>query len=607
MNPDDVPPGFSSALDELWHQCVGLIARELNYPRYVSAVQAMFRNDEALPWPAALAMARAVWRQTPQPALRYGLPTLPATERNAPCPCGSGQKYKKCCLPLEHEIPLGQVNFLPLLLDHLPKTRWSELVGSRIAPDLVWHASLQMRESGRFREICTLLEPWFVTDADFHAQREGLFDALLDAYSDLHRPRKKSQLLARAIAVGDRRMRSAALQRQASMAADRGSYPEAWRLFTEAQRGDPQSPSLSHLEVTLLMAEGRHDEARERARFWVHRLTAMRNPELDDLIGLLRDIASRGQQAMQELMLDWHPQLRELAELLRAAPAVACAYRLEPGDEDAGPLEPTPALDKRLRDWNACVSVPTHSPLFGADIDDTDISVWLPLLRRQPSLWNAFEVLDTVVAAIRNLGLEAATIELERAVLDRGESLLREVLRANHAEGKTLEWGWLQNRPALHLLGERIRVDADKAPDAAQLARLEWLVWELNPNDNQGFRNMLVRAYLQTDRVADALALTECYPDDFAAMQYNRALALFAARQTGAALSALHGAIVAYPKPAQWLLKTDPKPPRQGRFGVTTGGDEEAWIYRLETLALWQQLGAMEWLQQVTKTIGKKR
>lgn len=24
-------------------------------------------------------------------------------ERNAPCPCGSGKKYKKCCLPLLHQ------------------------------------------------------------------------------------------------------------------------------------------------------------------------------------------------------------------------------------------------------------------------------------------------------------------------------------------------------------------------------------------------------------------------------------------------------------------------------------------------------------------------
>lgn len=27
----------------------------------------------------------------------------PRTPRNAPCPCGSGRKYKKCCLPL-HEL-----------------------------------------------------------------------------------------------------------------------------------------------------------------------------------------------------------------------------------------------------------------------------------------------------------------------------------------------------------------------------------------------------------------------------------------------------------------------------------------------------------------------
>ena len=28
-------------------------------------------------------------------------PAKPKTDRNAPCPCGSGLKYKKCCLPKE--------------------------------------------------------------------------------------------------------------------------------------------------------------------------------------------------------------------------------------------------------------------------------------------------------------------------------------------------------------------------------------------------------------------------------------------------------------------------------------------------------------------------
>ena len=30
--------------------------------------------------------------------------TEPKIGRNAPCPCGSGQKYKKCCLNKESEI-----------------------------------------------------------------------------------------------------------------------------------------------------------------------------------------------------------------------------------------------------------------------------------------------------------------------------------------------------------------------------------------------------------------------------------------------------------------------------------------------------------------------
>jgi len=42
--------------------------------------------------------------------------------RNAPCPCGSGKKYKKCCLPLHqqssaHEVSAGPVTLEPGLTD----------------------------------------------------------------------------------------------------------------------------------------------------------------------------------------------------------------------------------------------------------------------------------------------------------------------------------------------------------------------------------------------------------------------------------------------------------------------------------------------------------
>jgi tetratricopeptide (TPR) repeat protein len=37
--------------------------------------------------------------------------------RNAPCPCGSGKKYKKCCLPLHQESSAWQDSAGPLTLE----------------------------------------------------------------------------------------------------------------------------------------------------------------------------------------------------------------------------------------------------------------------------------------------------------------------------------------------------------------------------------------------------------------------------------------------------------------------------------------------------------
>jgi len=36
--------------------------------------------------------------------------------RNAPCPCGSGKKYKKCCLPLHQESSAQQQSAEPFTL-----------------------------------------------------------------------------------------------------------------------------------------------------------------------------------------------------------------------------------------------------------------------------------------------------------------------------------------------------------------------------------------------------------------------------------------------------------------------------------------------------------
>ncbi len=615
--PDvDLPPELHFAVNRFLRHAVAAIVQGDDYPAYVETMRTEHAKivkytGDFMEWPQAMIFARMLWKSTPQPALHYALAPLPEPERNAPCPCGSGRKYKHCCLPLAGSAPVSGINVLPLLLQALPRKRWPELAGSRIPIDMVAATAHEFRANHDDQNAIALLEPWFRQDGDFIGKREMLLDALLDAYGDAGNLRKKERLLERAIKVGDNVMRSDALQRQASMLTDQRDFAGAWRAFTQAQRANPNAVSLSHLEVTILQSEGRADEARERARFWIKRFEAMRDPELADLIALLRDLGERGMAAMADRMLNAEPDLANLREALRNAPPVACLYTLDPGEEECGPLRPTPALRQALAAWTGASATVAHSPLTTLMQDAADglgdIEDWLPVLIEHPELWNAFEMHDAMFAALRDEYGEIFMQAWALPLLDRVERLLHEVLRANHSEGRRFEWGWLENRPALHLLGERIAMDMDKPADAAQLARLEWIVLILNPNDNQGFRDVLMRAYLHAGRIDDALALSDRYPDDFAAMQYNRALALFAANRRGDALAALRDAVKDSPKLLAWLLKANAKPPASGRFGIQVGGDEEAWLYRLHTLELWRKLGALDWLRECARVLKKRR
>lgn len=155
---------------------------------------------------------------------------------------------------------------------------------------------------------------------------------------------------------------------------------------------------------------------------------------------------------------------------------------------------------------------------------------------------------------------------------------------------------------ALSLLGERRKIDRNQEPNAETLARLEWLVCTLNPNDNQGFRTRLLRHYLELGRFDDALALSDRYPDDFPAMQYSRILTLFALGRIDEADAALRHTMKRFPKPLEWLLKKNPNATPDGEYGMLIGADEGAWIYREEHFVLWQRLGALDWAAAIERS-----
>lgn len=561
------------------------------------------REDPGLRRRLALCMARKFWSSMPNPALGFAVPRLGEPGRNEPCYCGSGRKFKHCCQALHRDVALPESNLLSQVLERLPKQRWKELPGSRIELDRVAHTAKEWIDGGDAEAAQALLEPWFADDARFTARHELLFDLLLDVYTALDRPRKKSALLDRGVAHGDRALRSAAMQRRVSMLADQGKRGEAWSLFAEALRADPDSPSLSHLEVTLLLSEGREPEARARARFWLMKFERRRDPGLDGLIDLLREVAEHGAQGLHDAMLGMDEQAAALAALWDEDRPLAVRYTLKPQGDSAGPLTPDGTLAAALAYWQDAFPPPSYSPLSLDDDEDiwSDADAWLDTLQDHPVLWNSFEVLHGLVRAIQELPLPG-TSSMVLALVERGERLLRAILQQHGAEGLKLEWGWMQNRPALSLIGAGLAGELGAPATPEHVARLEWLVLTLNPNDNQGFREVLMRCYLELDRFEDALALAARYPDDLAAMRYDEALALFALGRRDEATQALRAVVEDSPKLLAWLLKRDPRPPRLDPLGMRVGGDDEAWLYRDDRLPIWQRLGALEWAKTCAGT-----
>ena len=482
--------------------CVSLIAGGADYAQYAEDVMRMavdlmpppptgnLKDDPDLHRRLCHCFARSLWLATPHPSHGYAISPLPKAERNAPCHCGSGQKYKRCCAEIDRNVPILNLNLLPALLDALARSRWPDLVGSKVDIERVADTVSVWREDGRSADVVRLLEPWFAKDDAFTARREELLDGLLDAYTDLHKPRKKDALLKRAQACGDAQIRAAAMQRRVCMAADSGDYALAWRLFGEAQRMLPDSPSLSHLEVTILMSEGRNDEASDRARFWIARLRRRGDPQVDGIIEFLQQVIERGSEAIIDIASASDLVLQEFLRAWRDVPPVESLYTLEPDGASAGALMPQPRLAATLAQWHEACPPLGYSPVDEdmRDLVIVTIQQWLPLLQQYPMLWNAFDVLDAVANAAQSFPYAGMFDVVALPVLERGEQLLREVLRANAAEGLLLEWGWMENRPALSVLGSLVANDAQVAVTPQSVARLEWLVGTLNPNDNQGFR-----------------------------------------------------------------------------------------------------------------------
>jgi hypothetical protein len=451
--------------------------------------------------------------------------------------------------------------------------------------------------NGSVKEAAKLLEGLFADWTKLDDRAESALYCLLDCYDRLNNPLKKKRLLQHAMAAPDKALRAAAMQRQCTIHADRGEYDLAWGLFQQAQRLAPDDPSLSHLEILILKNQGEHARAKERAAFWIARLSKDKTGQHTDLIAFLSQATDDLGGSMLNFMEENHPALRQCADAFAQLPAVACHYTLDRDAQSAGPLVPTPTLRRLHSQWAAYAQVLGEaSPAINWDAR----LPWLTWLEKYPLAWQSFDVLLDIVQALRDTEPRLTGMETEMALplLLRAEALLRHVTAQHRAEGRTLEWAWHENRPALSLLADLAFYYADHdAPErAAEL--LEWCVLTLNPNDNQGLRDPLIHLYLRVDRIDDALSLAARYPNDLPAMQYGGILALYMADKIEAAARQLKETARAYPEIASMLLSANPRRPALNPGYSKLGGKDEAWYYREDNIELWARSGGLEWLRQ---------
>lgn len=381
--------------------------------------------------------ALEIWNATPLPDNRFRPRKLPKPQRNDPCLCGSGRKFKQCCgaaeaptLGISEQVMLGQV------LRNLPKKTLKTLPLDDLHPEALAIVAGDWLDAGDAKSAITLLERFFERLPQLDARAEQAADILLNAYSDVRAPRKKQGFIEALKAAPDKTLRSTGWQRQATLFSDKGDSIAAREAFCEAQRLTPNAPALSHLEILLLVADGCYDEAKARAQFWAKRLA--RDPDYDhsDLIALLQDLADGSDAGALRSLQHTHSPLAALADIVAAWPAPACAYKLVHNEV----LQAKPALEEIEAHW--------------MDLrEDPENLAWVGFLAHTPLAEQSFLVLRDCVEMLGCLpdAMPGSNDALARCLLERAEALRVTVLGKLKALNRELPWGFLENRPLLML------------------------------------------------------------------------------------------------------------------------------------------------------------
>lgn len=560
----------------------------------------------AVPGEAALrslevSLSRAIWNAAPLASNGYRARPLPEPERNAPCPCGSGAKYKRCCARLAHALPPitpeAAWQALSPRLSMEEAKRALDSVG--LPPEALAPLARRLHELQGSRSALKRLRSHLSSPEALDSRHEEALVLAVDLDAELHgEDRALERALERAATLPPE-LGAAVFRHLIPLALGEGEPDLARDLFDRARDGQPDHPDLAPLEVSMALVAGDLDRARDRAAFWLAWLRRRGlAEEMAEAVEML-ELTARDPQAARDALgqddeLETPPFLAELAELVASAaerPVARHGVAVHRGSVVFE--EPSAAVKKAEAAWRK--AWPADGPdLVSLDAPPgLDVFVeadrWLAVLRRHAGAFDSPRIVDDLALLIAPLAagpFPALAGTLLEPLLARAVALVRASL-AGHEELR-VEWSHLDNRPVLRLLSqEALRLDRAGQTDAAA-SLYAWML-RLNPHDNQGHREWLINHHLRLGANERAMEIASAYPEDFlVATLFGRALALWGLGPRAEAEAAVRAAATARPRVARALLAEDLPRPESSPYGVEVGGEEEAWLYREDMLDVWR-------------------
>ncbi|MCA0976355.1 SEC-C domain-containing protein [Halomonas denitrificans] len=600
---------------------------------YASGALAAIRQDERYPslmsWAReqgpdcvggdkslAQALAPELWSQTPLARLDFACETLARPGRNEPCWCDSGRKMKQCCgaVSLPGHLP-------PHLMWMLSLREWkgdalkAALASGRAPAQALLEAGLIAAESGQRGRAQQILESLF-TNADWDRlpeQAEPAFEILLDLFQERGFHRKREALLDEVLERGPMFLRGVALERLCLMHLDNDDLDSARAAFVRAQQALPDSPTLAYIEAMLLLHEGNDEEAVERSRFWLRRLT--RQGDLDpEQLQFLADLADNPGATLADQLLSAEEDLAEplvglqtlLAELPTPPP-------IKVEQQDGVLVYRSTAREDTLFaafQEGFQVDVDPDAPMGFLGDPWINASVWLPALCANPEQLDSPAVLQSVSLALTSRfgSLPWMAPSLFEPLAERLERWLQQVSQSGDGP---FQWDQADNAQLLRAgLALVVGMERGSRQHSRELAEL---LLSLDEQDSLGLRELVLDQLLREGRDGEALSMsrqaleqaseTDATEQDapLLGMYMGQVLALYRLGQLDDAAAALESAKRHNSHAVSLLCSDNPQraaTPPNGQL-AEPGTRAEAWQYRTLMRDQWRTTpGALDWLQE---------